>query len=299
MTTVQWRQFVMDLESLDPTTVEEVFARLGACSVTLSDAGDDPVLEPGPGETPLWSNTRITGLFSSDTDMDVFGEALRTELGIAHLPRHRIEALADRAWEREWLKDFNAMQFGDRLWICPTGTRVDADDAIIVHLDPGLAFGTGTHPTTAMCLEWLDAIDLEGKTVLDYGCGSGVLAIAALKLGCSSAIGMDIDPQAVTASRQNAADNGVAQDLLVTGSPQGLEGPFDVVVANILAGPLVEFADSITSLLARDGMLALSGVLCEQAGEVTRAYKPWIEFDEPAFREQDGQTWSRLTGWKR
>jgi len=296
---VQWRQFVMDLDSLDPTTVEEVFAQLGAYSVTLSDAGNDPVLEPGPGETPLWSNTRITGLFASETDMVAFSEALRSKLGIYRLPNHRIEELADRAWEREWLKDFSAMQFGERLWICPTGTSVDADEAIIVHLDPGLAFGTGTHPTTAMCLEWLDTIDLEGRTLLDYGCGSGVLAIAALKLGCSAATGMDIDPQAVTASRQNAGDNGVAQDLRVTGSPQDLEGQFDVVVANILAGPLVEFADSITSLLARGGMLALSGVLCEQAGEVTRAYMPWIEFDEPVFREQDGQTWSRLAGWKR
>ena len=168
-----------------------------------------------------------------------------------------------------------------------------------MRLDPGLAFGTGTHPTTAMCLEWLDGIDLKGKTLLDYGCGSGVLAIAALKLGCSSATGMDIDPQAVTATRQNAADNGAGDKLLVTGSPESIEGEFDVVVANILAGPLVQFANSITSLLSRGGMLALSGVLCEQANEVMQAYRPWIEFDEPEFREQDGQMWSRLTGWKR
>jgi ribosomal protein L11 methyltransferase len=150
-----------------------------------------------------------------------------------------------------------------------------------------------------MCLDWLDGIDLQGRSMLDYGCGSGVLAIAALKLGCSSATGMDIDPQAVIATRQNAAANEVREGLSVTGSPEGLAGPFDVVVANILAGPLVEFADSITSLLAGGGMLALSGVLCEQAGEVMAAYKAWIEFDEPEFREQDGQTWSRLTGWKR
>ena len=289
----------MDLDSLDPATVEEIFSRLGACSVTLSDAGDDPVLEPGPGETPLWSNTRITGLFSGDTDMEAFHETLRSELSVAQLPDFQIEELADRAWEREWLKDFGAMRFGERLWICPTGTNVDADDAVVVHLDPGLAFGTGTHPTTAMCLDWLDGIDLERKSLLDYGCGSGVLAIAALKLGCSSATAMDIDPQAVTASRQNAEDNGVAERLFVTGSPDGVEGKFDVVVANILAGPLVQFADSITLTVASRGMLALSGVLCEQADEVMQAYKPRIEFDEPVFREQDGQTWSRLTGWKR
>jgi len=168
-----------------------------------------------------------------------------------------------------------------------------------VHLDPGLAFGTGTHPTTALCLEWLDGIDLAGKTLLDYGCGSGILAIAALSLGAASATAMDIDPQAVIAARQNAADNDVAENLLVCGSPDEIEGKFDVVVANILAGPLVQFADSITSTLASRGMLALSGVLCEQADEVMAAYDPWIEFEKPAFREQDGQTWSRLTGSRR
>ncbi len=296
---MQWRQFVMDLDSLDPTTVEDTFLRLGACSVTLSDAGDDPVLEPGPGETPLWSSTRVTGLFAEDTDLTAFARALAAELNVDDLPAHHVEELADRAWEREWLKDFGAMQFGERLWICPTGETVTAEGAVVVDLDPGLAFGTGTHPTTALCLEWLDRIDLAGKRLLDYGCGSGVLAIAALKLGCESAMAMDIDPQAVIATQQNAAHNQVDRNLEVLGSPEGLEGPFDVVVANILAGPLVQFAASITSLLARGGILALSGVLCEQADEVTRAYRPWIEFDEPEFREQDGQTWSRLTGLKR
>jgi len=296
---MDWCQFVMDLKSLDPATVENAFSQLGASSVTLSDAGDDPVLEPGPGETPLWSSIRITGLFPGDADMDAFRAALLADLGLDELPAHHIEKLADRAWEREWLRDFGPMQFGERLWICPTGSHVDDEDAIIVNLDPGMAFGTGTHPTTALCLEWLDGIDLAGKTLLDYGCGSGVLAIAGLKLGCSSATGMDIDPQAVIATHQNAADNNVAENLLVTGSPDGIEGHFDVVVANILAGPLAQFADSITSLLARGGMLALSGVLCEQADEVMAAYKAWIEFEEPVFREQDGQTWSRLTGLKR
>ena len=296
---MDWRQFVMDLDSLDPDTVEATFIRLGAVSVTLSDAGDNPVLEPAPGETPLWSQTRITGMFPGDADMDVFRKGLLGALGVTQLPDHRIEDLADRAWEREWLKDFGAMRFGERLWICPTGSEVEDDGAVVVNLDPGLAFGTGTHPTTALCLEWLDGIDLAGKTLLDYGCGSGILAIAALRLGAASATAMDIDPQAVIATRQNAADNDVAQNLLVCGSPGQIEGKFDVVVANILAGPLVQFADSITSTLASRGMLALSGVLCEQADEVTAAYDPWIEFEQPAFREQDGQIWSRLTGLRR
>jgi ribosomal protein L11 methyltransferase len=300
---MDWLQFVIDLDSLDANEVENAFLRLGACSVSLSDAGDDPVLEPGPGETPLWSRTRITGLFAAGTDMDIFKAALRNELGLDELPAHHVESLEDRAWEREWLKDFGPMRFGERLWIVPTvgapfvaSGLAPTDDDVIVHLDPGLAFGTGTHPTTALCLEWLDGIDISGKTMVDYGCGSGVLAIAALKLGAEAVIGMDIDPQAVAATRRNAANNGVADRLTVVGSDVEIEGEFDLIVANILAGPLIDFADSITSRLSRGGMLALSGVLCEQAQSVRAAYDPWIEFDEPAYREQDGQTWSRLTG---
>jgi ribosomal protein L11 methyltransferase len=296
---VDWLQFVLDLDSLDSTTVEDAFMRLGACSVTLTDAGDDPVLEPGPGETPLWNKTRIIGLFPGDADMDKFRSSLLRDLEIADLPTHYVEELADRVWEREWLRDFGPMRFGERLWICPTGSDVADDNAVVIHLDPGLAFGTGTHPTTALCLEWLDGIDFDGKSLLDFGCGSGILAIAALKLGAATATGMDIDPQALIASRQNAAENGVAEKLLVTCSAGGIEGTFDVVVANILAGPLVEFADSITSTIASRGMLALSGVLCEQVDEVMAAYNPWIVFDEPVFRELDGQTWSRLTGLKK
>lgn len=296
---MQWRQFVMNLDKLDPAVVEDLLLAAGACSVTLTDAGDDPVLEPGPGETPLWANTRITGLFEGDADLDDLPARLQQALAIPALPAWRLEDLADRAWEREWLRDFGPMRFGRRLWICPSGSDVTDAEAVVVHLDPGLAFGTGTHPTTALCLEWLDGLALQGKAMLDYGCGSGVLAIAALKLGCERALAMDIDPQAVIATRQNAADNGVAGRLQVLGSPAAISGRFEVVVANILAGPLVEFADSITSTLADRGMLALSGVLCEQATDVMAAYAPWIEFDEPVFREQDGQVWSRLTGTRR
>jgi ribosomal protein L11 methyltransferase len=294
---MDWLQFVMAVDSLSIADVENALLRAGACSVTLSDAGDDPVLEPGPGETPLWSSTQLTGLFPGDSDPEKLRSALCAELGLRELPMHRIETLADRAWEREWLKDFAPMRFGRRLWICPTGGRVSDADAVVVHLDPGLAFGTGTHPTTALCLEWLDQCDLAGKNVLDYGCGSGVLAIAAMKLGAAAATGMDIDPQATIATRQNAADNAIS--MAVCRSEAEICGKFDVIVANILAGPLIRFADSITSRLASRGMLALSGVLCEQATEVMAAYDPWIAFDAPVFREQDGQKWSRLTGSRR
>jgi len=289
----------MNLDTLEPAAVEEIFMRHGAWSVTLSDAGDNPVLEPGPGETPLWVDTRITGLFSADANLGNLMSDLLQELELRQLPPHRVEQLADRAWEREWLTEFGPMKFGERLWICPGDSDVEQEDAVIIRLDPGLAFGTGTHPTTALCLEWLDGLSLHGRTLLDYGCGSGVLAIAALKLGCQAATAMDIDPQAVIATRQNADSNGVAAGLRVYGQAEDIGGVFDVVVANILAGPLVQFAESITSTLAGHGMLALSGVLCEQAASVMAAYEPWIEFDEPTFREQDGQTWSRLTGTRR
>jgi ribosomal protein L11 methyltransferase len=296
---VDWQQFVMNLDTLSCTAVEEIFNRHGAYSVTLSDAGDNPVLEPGPGETPLWADTRITGLFSADADLQKLESELLDELQLTTLPPHQIEALADRVWEREWLKDFGPMKFGQRLWICPHDSEIEQKEAVIVRLDPGLAFGTGTHPTTALCLDWLDGLALEGKTVLDYGCGSGVLAIAALKLGCRAASATDIDPQALVATHRNAMSNGVAEYLLVCDSVADVEGEFDVVIANILAGPLVQFAESITSTVAGRGMLALSGVLCEQAAAVMAAYAPWIEFQKPVYREQDGQTWSRLTGTRR
>jgi len=289
----------MNLGTLSPTAVEEIFNRHGAYSVTLSDAGNDPVLEPGPGETPLWAATRITGLFSPDTDFERLQDGLLAEFDLIKLPPHRVESLADRAWEREWLKDFGPMKFGERLWITPGDSHVDQGDAVIIRLDPGLAFGTGTHATTALCLDWLDGVPLGGKSMLDYGCGSGVLAIAAVKLGCRAATAMDIDPQAVIATSQNAEFNDVADQLFVCGRADHVKGEFDVLIANILAGPLIEFAESITARLASRGMLALSGVLCEQAASVMAAYGPWIEFDEPAFREQDGQTWTRLTGIRR
>ena len=221
---MSWQQFVMDLETLDRERVEAVFERHGAYSITLTDGGDKPVLEPAPGETPLWSDTCITGLFAADADLAALATDLQHALSLDALPPHRIEALAEREWEREWLKDFGPMKFGNRLWICPGESEPDHDDAVVVRLDPGLAFGTGTHPTTAMCLEWLDGLQLDDKTMLDYGCGSGVLAIAALKLGCASAVGMDIDPQALTASAENAAANGVATDFTVLSSDAEISG---------------------------------------------------------------------------
>ena len=293
---MDWRQFVMNLEKLDPDKVEEVFVRCGAQSITFTDAGNKPVLEPMPGETPMWHDTRITGLFLPAADLVQLQDELRHSLGIDELPAFEVAELEDRIWEREWLKDFAPMQFGKRLWILPEGTSAAGEDAVVVRLDPGLAFGTGTHATTALCLEWLDSLSLDGSTMLDYGCGSGVLSIAALKLGCSNAVAMDIDPQAATATRINAQRNKVAERLLVIENAEQIETRFDVVIANILASPLIELAESIAACVKSGCLLALSGILSEQVDEVLAAYRPWITFDEPVVRKQGGQSWARLAG---
>ena len=289
---MNWQQFTMQLGSLPPELVEAVFERHGACSVTLSDAGDDPVLEPAPGETPLWADTRITGLFEAKTDLRQLHDDLLRSFMLQELPGYRVESLPERDWEREWLKDFRPMAFGRRLWVCPSGFEVDAVNAVVVHLDPGLAFGTGTHPTTALCLELLDSTDLRGCRVLDYGCGSGILAIAALLLGAESAIGFDIDPQAITASQQNAARNRVGARLTATTQSATVTGQFDVLLANILATPLIDNAAGIGALLKPGGLLALSGILGNQVNAVRNAYRGCVQF--AANRTKD--EWVLLTG---
>lgn len=289
-----WQQFVLALGKLDPESVEAALLALGAVSVTYSDAADDPVLEPGLGETPLWDETRVTALFDADTPLDELAVRLCDALDVPELPEHALEALEDRDWEREWLVDLKPMQFGRRLWICPGDQEPDDVDAVVVQLDPGLAFGTGTHPTTAMCLEWLDGLPLAGARVLDYGCGSGVLAVAAMKLGAASADGIDIDPQALLATEQNAGRNGVEVGIIA--NPEAISGQYDVVLANILAGPLVELANQLSEYVKSNGRLALSGVLEKQAASVRKAYEHRIEFEEQKEMHQDGQTWVRLSG---
>jgi ribosomal protein L11 methyltransferase len=287
----------VDLKGLDQVEarVEAAEAALfdaGALSVTLTDAVDDAILEPAPGEVRLWPQTVLQALFPAET---AGPESIIVLANALNLPANRIsvERVADRVWEREWLKDFHSMRFGRRLWIVPTHEQPPADpDAVCVSLDPGLAFGTGTHPSTALCLTWLDSRLVPGAEVIDYGCGSGVLAIAAARLGAHRAQAFDIDPQALIATGDNAGTNRVQHIVQVHASAETLRAPVDVVLANILAGTLVELAPRLCALLRPGGQLVLAGILKQQVHEVRAGFAPWV--DLTVFAERDG--WSALSG---
>jgi ribosomal protein L11 methyltransferase len=282
----------VELEGRDPEAAEAALFAAGAVSVTLTDAVDDAILEPAPGEVRLWPRTVLQALFPASAAGPEAILALAAALDVA---ADRIHAghVADRVWEREWLKDFHAMRFGRRLWIVPTHEPLPADPgAICVRLDPGLAFGTGTHPSTALCLTWLDAHLVPGATVIDYGCGSGVLAVAAARLGAAAVHACDIDPQALIATRDNAAANDVAGRVRVHDEAATLPGEVNVVMANILAGTLVELAPRLCALLASGGQLVLAGILRQQVHEVRAGFAPWLEL--AVFAERDG--WSALAG---
>jgi ribosomal protein L11 methyltransferase len=290
-----WLQVRLAITPEQAATYEDALLEVGAVSVTFMDAEDQPIFEPDLGTTPLWSHTHLLALFEADTDEAALVAHLELLTGGA-LPEHQIERIEDQDWERSWMDNFQPMRFGRRLWIVPSWHEAPEPDAVNLLLDPGLAFGTGTHPTTALCLEWLDGQELDGCEVLDFGCGSGILAIAALLLGARQAVGTDIDPQALEASRDNATRNGIDPARFPVYLPADLPAkPAEVVVANILAGPLVSLAPQITSLVAPGGRLALSGILAEQAEEVRAAYAD--AFDLAPTAEKDG--WVRISGVRR
>lgn len=278
-------------EAISDMLMEET----GALSVTLLDAKDTPVFEPLPGETRLWGDTDLLALYDAEVDTPSILAQIRDSQLLANDFSYKIEQIEDKDWEREWMDNFHPMKFGERLWICPSWREIPDPNAVNVLLDPGLAFGTGTHPTTALCLQWLDSLDLSGKTVIDFGCGSGILAIAAIKLGAAKVIGIDIDPQALQASRDNAERNGVADKIevyLPQNQPENLVA--DVLVANILAGPLRELSAVIKSLIKPGGLLAMSGVLNTQAEDVATYYRDQLDID-PIIEQEE---WCRITGRK-
>jgi ribosomal protein L11 methyltransferase len=253
------------------------------------------VLEPAPGEFRLWPAARVTALFPGDADPRGIIAALSRALGLEP-GRLQSREVADRAWEREWLRDFHAMRFGNRLWVCPHHERVEDPRAAVVRMDPGLAFGTGTHPTTALCLEWLDAHPPAGGEVVDFGCGSGVLALAALRLGARSASCFDIDPQALIATRDNAGANGLSQRVRLCDSADAIPRGADLLLANILSGPLVELAPTFAEILRPAGALVLSGLMEHEIAEVELACGAWFDMRTFGARESWVCLWGRRNG---
>ncbi|MBC3951352.1 50S ribosomal protein L11 methyltransferase [Pseudomonas folii] len=290
-----WLQVRLAISPEQAETYEDALLEVGAVSVTFMDAEDQPIFEPELNTTPLWSHTHLLALFEADTDAEHVLAHLRL-LTDAELPEHMSEVIEDQDWERSWMDNFQPMRFGQRLWIVPSWHAAPEPEAVNLLLDPGLAFGTGTHPTTALCLEWLDGQDLNGCDLLDFGCGSGILAIAALLLGAKQAVGTDIDVQALEASRDNAGRNNIAPERFELYLPEDMPPQqADVLVANILAGPLVALAPQLATLIKTGGRLALSGILAEQGEEVAAAYADTFELDPIANR--DG--WVRITGRRR
>lgn len=277
----------------DCADLEDVLFATGAHSVAYFDAGDSPIHEPAPGEAPLWPELRVEALYDAKADPLLIEAVLRART--AGQFELRFSRLEDRVWEREWLRDFRCMRFGENLWICPDGQRPDAADAVVLDLDPGLAFGTGTHPTTALCLEWLASAPLTGRRVIDYGCGSGILAIAALKLGALQATAIDIDPQARAATAANAARNDVSDRLVVADTGFLPDARADVLIANILAAPLIDLAATFAQAVRAAGTIVLCGILESQRHELHRCYAPWFELEPGTTREG----WARLTGSRR
>ncbi len=290
-----WLQLRLDCTPHNCSALEDALLEAGAIAVTIEDRADQPLFEPPPGETPLWHQTRLSGLFDATCNTDEIIQNLKNSVP-EPLPPHRYEILEDKDWEREWMKNYHPMQFGRRLWICPSWTPPPQPDAINIALDPGLAFGTGTHPTTALCLKWLDDQNLHGKSVIDYGCGSGILAIAAVLLGAKQVIAVDNDPQALLATRENARRNHITEQQLSILLPSQLptDTSSDLVIANILAGPLIELADTIAQCVSAKGKLCLSGILEEQIPQLIGRYQHWFEF-LPAEKEEE---WVRLVGTK-
>ena len=290
-----WHQLSVVTDEQTAPELSDFFSELGAVSVTYSDAEDEPVYEPAIDQTQIWSNTRVTALFELDSDPDIVHTLVVNQFVGQPLLQWQVELIQDQAWERAWMEHFHPMQFAGKLWVCPSGQEVHESGQVCMTLDPGLAFGTGTHPTTALCLEWLAGHDLTGKVMIDYGCGSGILAVAALLLGAKHAHGVDIDPQALTATEYNAEKNKVLDRISYYLSEQFAFEPAEIVVANILAKPLIELVKPIAGLVKPGGKLILSGILNEQAESVAEAYRAQgLQVAAPVSQED----WCRLDAEK-
>ena len=299
---MSWLQISINTKKKHAETAEDCLFSSGAQTVTLTDAADQAILEPGVNEIPIWNEVVVTGLFDFDNKSDLYKQNL-LDLITNHMEliQHscHAEILEDKNWTRAWMDHYHPMQFGERLWICPLHLEPPDATAVNLRLDPGLAFGTGTHPTTSLCLKWLDSNIKQQETVLDYGCGSGILAIAACMLGANHADGVDIDPQALIATHNNAETNNVSQKIN-SYLPDDFQQKhsitqYDTVMANILSGPLAELAPTLAKHTKTGGDIILSGILREQADSVATAYDHFFKMDGPVFEED----WTLLHGTKK
>lgn len=288
-----WLEFHITTTAQHAYQMSDRLVLLGAQAVTMRDAGDQPIYEPDPENMPLWTEVVVVGLFDSNEPMDTIGTYLEEQRSNGLLKKFELHRIADEDWTRRCLDNFKPMKFGKRLWICPSWLTPPDPKAVNVILDPGLAFGTGTHPTTGLCLEWLDGHIKDQELVIDYGCGSGILSIAALKLGAKKVIGIDHDPQALLATKDNAERNNIAPLTLETLLPSAFsKQQTDTLIANILAQPLIEFAPLFASLVKQNGKILLSGILIPQAEAIINAYNPWFNMEKPVEKDD----WIRIAG---
>lgn len=286
-----WLQLIIPTNDTEADQLSDALMEQGAVSVTLQDMQDQPVLEPELGTTPMWSQTRVIGLFDANENLKTVIKKIESQLR-KKIPDWKGEQLEDKDWVRAWMDNFKPMQFGEKLWVVPSTFEPPQPEAANILLDPGLAFGTGTHPTTSMCLEWLDANPPTEKVIIDFGCGSGILAIAALLLGAKHAEAIDLDPQALIATRDNAEKNHVA-DKIKTYLPKDFpKQTTSLLLANILASPLIELAPYFAELTAPQGQIVLSGILAEQAEQVLAAYQN--NFDIKIWKQHED--WVCLAG---
>lgn len=285
-----WLQLELTLDAAKTERVEAGLLTAGALAVTFKDAASHPLYAPAAAHSPIWPQTRLSALFPESTDPDALRAVLVAALG--RLPSHQLVPLGNREWSREWLRDFKPMRFGRRLWIVPSTHEPPDPVAVNLRLDPGLAFGTGRHTTTALCLEWLDGTDLTGKTVIDYGCGSGVLAIAAAQLGARQVWAVDNDPQALVATCENARRNQVSDLLRIEPVESTLVCSADVLLANILATPLCELASRFAEWIKPGGRIVLSGILEGQRNEIQAAYAQAFRITHVVRRQE----WLRMDG---
>jgi ribosomal protein L11 methyltransferase len=288
-----WKQIAIQTRSEDCAELESLLLDQGALSITLLDDKDQPIFQKEPGATPLWDSVKLVSLFAEEQDLNPLVALLRFQPAVLNRDEIAVEEVVDQDWERSWMDNFQAMQFGEKLWICPSWQEPPDPAAVNIMLDPGLAFGSGTHATTTLCLRWLANTPMAGKEVVDYGCGSGVLGIAAALLGAGRVHAVDNDSQAIAATVDNSHRNNIASGQLTAYLPDALPAvKADILLANILAEPLHELADHLAELVKPGGKLVLSGILLDQAEALVASYSRWFDMD----RQVTEGDWVRLTG---